>query len=104
MFKDSMEIFQKVGEIIMSQVNEEWVEVNIEAEIDEDLADLCVWYIDTKMQEKYFNITRDLTESFIQLRKLTSDKEKGMWSKCLFTLTKDGNFKTNFSYDKPRWS
>lgn len=99
-----MEIFQKVGEIIISQVNDEWVEVNVEAEIDEDLADLCVWYIDTKKQEKYFDITRDLTECFIQLRKFTSDKEKGLWSKCLFTLTQDGNFTTNFSYDKPRWS
>ena len=103
MFKDSVEIFKKIGEIVTSKINEKWIEINVEAEIDEDLADLCVWYFDAKNEEKYFDITRDLTECFIMLRKLTSDENKGMWSKCLFTLDNDGKFKTNFSYENTRW-
>ena len=103
MFKDSVEIFQKVGEIVVAQISEEWTEANIEAEIDNDLADLCVWYFDSKGEEKYFDVTRELTDCFVSLRKITGDPKKGLWSKCLFTINSEGKFKTDFSYDPPRW-
>lgn len=103
MFKTSLEIFQKVSDIVLVQVREDWKEISVEAEIDEQIADLCVWYLDAAGEEKYFDITPDLTDCFVELRKLTGDPEKGFWTKCLFTLDSTGKFKTDFSYDPPRW-
>jgi Protein of unknown function, DUF600 len=104
MFKTSLEIFQKVCDIVVAQVSEDWKEISVEAEIDDQIADLCVWYIDDVGSEKYFDITNDLTSCFVQLRALTGDPDKGFWTKCLFTLSSTGKFKTDFSYDPPRWS
>lgn len=103
MFNDSMAIFHKVSEIIFSQIPEKWKEANLEAEIDEDLADLCAWYFDLQGEEKYFDVTKELTECFVSLRKLTSDPQKGCWSKCVFTIHNDGKIKADFSYEAPRW-
>ncbi len=99
-----MEIFQKVAEIISVQIPEVWKEANIEAEIDDEIADLCVWYFDRKGNEKYFDVTRELTDCFVSLRQITGNNEKGLWTKCLFTISDDGKFKTDFSYEPPRWA
>ena len=104
MFNNSMEVFQKVAELVSSQIAESWTEASVEAEIDDSLADLCVWYFDAKGNEKYFDVTRELTDCFVNLRKITGDKEKGLWSKCVFTINSDGKFKTDFSYEPPRWA
>lgn len=98
-----MDIFQRIGEIVVGQVLEDWREINVEAELDDDLADLCVWYFDRSGSEKYFNISRELTDCFIALRKVSGDPEKGLWSKCLFKLSEDGKFGVEFYYDPPRW-
>ena len=40
MLANSIDIFQRIGEIVVSQIAEEWRDSYIEAEIDEDLAEL----------------------------------------------------------------
>ena len=82
----------------------DWSEVCLEAEIDDDLASLCIWVTDSSGNETYPAITSDLTKKFVKLRAFSKDDEKGLWSKCLYKLENDGSFNLDFSYEKPQWA
>ena len=69
--------------MVANLVDEEWKEIYVEAEIDDDLADLSVWFFDVNGDEKYFEISSGLIDLFVDLRKTTGDRDKGLWSKCL---------------------
>lgn len=98
------EIFQQIADIVTSLIPEAWTEVNVEAEVDEDLVDMCVWYNDQNDEEKYFKIPRQLADCFVRLQKVTVDEDKGRWTKCLVTISSSGRFSADFSYDPHSWA
>ena len=101
---ESITLLNKIGEIISSNISGKWKEINVEAEIDDELADLCVWVIDDSGNEHYPEVNSELTYSFIELRKISNTEEKGYWSKCMYKLLPSGKYSTEFSYEKPRWA
>ncbi|MDK9762451.1 DUF600 family protein [Vibrio sp. D420a] len=102
--KKSTHLLNDIGHIVTSEITPNWTELFIEAEIDAELADLCAWYLDENGEEHYPNITRELVNCFVELRRHSKDNEKGAWTKCFYNLKSNGKYVIDFSYGKPRWS
>ena len=102
--EESTKLIEKIGSYLSTVPTSEWEEICVEAEIDDSMADLCLWVVDAIGKESYPEVSRELTQDFVSLRKSTSHPEKGTWTKCLYKLAKSGKFNTEFSYGKPRWA
>ncbi|PMN74158.1 immunity protein YezG family protein [Enterovibrio norvegicus] len=102
--EDSTKLIEKIALYLSTIPTSEWEEICVEAEIDDSMADLCIWVVDATGKESYPEVTRELVQDFVSLRKIISQPEKGIWTKCLYTLAKSGKFNTKFSYGKPRWA
>ena len=49
---------------------------------------------------KFRNFDRRITDDFSKLHKITTDNDSNLWNRAKFTLTSDGSFSIDFSWDQ----
>lgn len=95
--------YHAIAVALNNTVPEAYVEAKIRAEVTADTADVGVYYVTGSGQEKNVGLaTSDaitVTDSFIDLRHEMTQSGQPPWSRAVFTLTPDGKFKLDVSYD-----
>ena len=54
--------------------------------------------------ERAIEIIPDLSDRFSELQSLTGEQGDGPWSRCRYTVNRDGSFDTEFSRLPPDWA
>lgn len=71
----SEEVIREIAGIVSASIDDAWLNAFVEAEVDSDLVNLCVWYFDQSGQEKQFHAPRKLAIRLSELRKCRDDRD-----------------------------
>ncbi len=102
----SIELQESIVREIVENIKENWDRLTVNIEIDDIDGELVssdesdTWQGETSEE---FDLTFEASEYFENLRDSMAqfDKESRNWTICDLEILSDGNYKFNFSYDKP---
>jgi len=100
-----LEIYEKIGNILISIAPDEAVEVIMKGEVEaEDVGELCYEYVDKLGNRCLFDSPAktdyDIFLLLLKLRGEFKSIHEDEWNSCTFTLNKSGKFNMEFSYDE----
>ena len=99
MFKSPDEYYQAIAEELVEIIKEPWNSVEVEAIRFTDSIDTSVKYTRPDGSKESRVRTIMLPDYFYNLADVISNKEKGLYKKCIFKLSSDGKFKADFEYE-----
>lgn len=97
------EHFQTIAQIISSSINDDWERGWVEGEVGEDTSSLQFWFLKPdgeKGQNRPSTLQSvQVSDALIALRSQMAQDGNKPWSRAVFTLTPDGKFNLEVSYD-----
>lgn len=99
-FQDPIECYERIGFLLSGAVAEPWQDIRVEVELDESAVHMSSDYgpLGSTGERKEIDYVPGLGRCFYDLARLVSTPEKGLYKKCVFTLTEDGRYNTTFEY------
>ena len=97
-YSDPIEYYQAIASELAKAIKEPWTSVKVEALLFESSVDHQVVYLRPDGSEESRVRTEMMADYFYELARVVSTKEKGLFKKCLFTLSSDGQFDVDFEY------
>jgi len=100
LFGDIVECQEAIAMALVRSVDEAWDEIRLEAEFDEDSVETLVIYRRRGGAEFSGSVVGvdELSRYLFELQELVSTPEKGLPTKCIFTVHVDGRYKADFTY------
>jgi hypothetical protein len=98
-FKDQFECLETIANGLADAMEEPWDDIRVDVElkgVQVTITGCC--YPILKGEFRDLPDVPMLGIWFYQLARLVSAEEKGFYKKCVFTLTKDGEYKTEYEY------
>jgi hypothetical protein len=96
----AFELLKNIGYELVAQIDQDWTEIQIVAEIDDELSSFQAWFLTPENKKESIDVSYELAQQFEELRELDVMSKKGRWSKCTLVVGSDGQLKTDFSYDE----
>jgi hypothetical protein len=99
-FKDQFECLEAIANALAEAIEEPWEDLRVDAQrfSDVELSLIKTYLPSSGGKRKDVPFVPVLHFWFMDLAKLVSTREKGFYKKCVFTLTKDGEFNTKYEY------
>ena len=101
MNEEGFELLNKIGFGIVARISEDWDELQIVAEIDNDLSLFEASFRTPGRERKSIDVGYEVAQQFEELRALDAMSRKGKCTKCTLIVARDGQLRTDFSYDEP---
>ena len=105
MMSRDQEIYEKIGELLMSSAPKKSNRIIMRAELS-NKSDHCRFefdWVDGKGNTEWYmvesNITDELTDFLIELNDFFVSQNQPSWNSCQFTLEINGKFGIEFDYD-----
>jgi len=93
------EIYMNIGQNIANELENDWVEAVILAEVLDNAANFKGEY-KIEAENKYFEVYDDAYDDFEELQAVTTENGSNQWNRAKFTLFPDGNFTIDFKWDQ----
>lgn len=95
---------QTIGNEISGLVKEPFKKITLDSRVTDDTADMGIQYISDGGEIKFVIMPSDsaslVANSLIFLRKVMKKNDQQCWANSTFTLTPDGKFNLEVSYDE----
>ena len=107
--EESDRILEEIAEMVIPRIDGSWEWARVNGQVDDEQANFVISYLGADgetMQmeiERAIEIIPDLSDRFTRLQSVTADEKKGPWSRCEYTLHRNGNVATEFSWEPPDW-
>ena len=85
---------------LVRSISEAWEEIRLIADFDEDSVNVMILYRPRGKADFSGNVVgvNELSRYLFELPELVSTPEKGLPTKCIFTVHVDGRYKADFTY------
>jgi len=98
-FRDQFECLEAIAIALADVMPEPWEELRVDVELEGPKVLIMKTYQPSSGgKRKDVPTVFSLGDWFPQLARLVSTEEKGFYKKCVFTLTKDGEYKAEYEY------
>lgn len=99
MFDDPFEFYEAIGRELAKLAPKGWRSAEVEALlVGESSIDLKVVYKKSFGRRIGFVDVEMLPRYFFELARVVSTEEKGLYKKCLFSMSRDGTFDVSYEY------
>ena len=99
-FQDPIECYEAIASLLSKAVPEPWSDIRVKVELDEESVDMTSDYAPSRSprSRREIDYVPGLGDCFYDLARLVSTPEKGLYKRCVFILSRDGKYDTQFEY------
>ena len=100
MQKTKEALYQSIGEVISTSINDDWNEAWVTYEVlEKDVHAMeCTYEAPPNNAKKTFTGGLALSDLFLELRQAMEEDDSGSWKKATLELSKSGKFDLDFVY------
>lgn len=98
------ELLQQIGGSLLNVAPEGWRRIDLIAKLAEGAQDLGLTVIMSDYSDAWIEPPRHLTSTFVALRKVMYDEQRGAWLSARYTIDPPSAFQIFYNYDHdPLW-